>query len=263
MSEPRISDERLAMMCTYADSLLAGRSHEEPELLMLDLRDCRARCEELEAQVQLEVSIRDQLHKQRAGFDMLPEHQAMAPMEMVTLRNQLAAMQRERDEWRATGKQLVAQALEREQAALDALAERDGQVAALRAQLLRDHEALKDDCWEHRCEDGVGGCTAISATRRDILLEDILLCLAGTAAATSAFLAERDSRVRAEALDEAAKIADEHRERAKQMQADLLKKRDPVYGVGTADSARWDQFQHGAGAAAAVAAAIRAQQERK
>lgn len=70
----------------------------------------------------------------------------------------------------------------------------------------------------------------------------------------AALLAEREAAV----VEKCAKVADAHRDRAKAMQAGLLQKRDPVYGVGSADSKQWDQFQHGAGAAAAIATAIRA-----
>ncbi|MFN0131241.1 MAG: hypothetical protein ACKVW3_01715 [Phycisphaerales bacterium] len=61
-------------------------------------------------------------------------------------------------------------------------------------------------------------------------------------------------RTKAVALHEA--LA--HRDRAKAMQAGLLKKRDPVYGIGTADSVEWDKHQRSAGCAAAIAEAIRA-----
>lgn len=60
-------------------------------------------------------------------------------------------------------------------------------------------------------------------------------------------------RMRERAADEA-KL---HRERAKEMQQGLLKKRDRFYGVGSVDSIEWDRHQRAAGCAAAIAEAIR------
>lgn len=59
------------------------------------------------------------------------------------------------------------------------------------------------------------------------------------------------------ALEMAAEIAEEHQQKAKAMQAGLLEKRDPFYGVGSADSVEWDKHQRAAGMAAAIAEAIR------
>jgi len=209
MNEARISDEFRQKMLIVELRRVAGAralhnsnaNAKAVSCVTMALDDeflrLRARCEELEAE----------LGAMRAGFDVLPEHQAMMPMEMVTLRNQLAAMQRERDEAREqieiiqeahkfstpsdpTGVRngLRFKAIEAEREALAAqLAERDGQVAAL-------HEALARFQWDDHD-------TLIAWPMRSYVTG----LLRDTAAASAAFLAERDSRVRAEGFAAGAK----------------------------------------------------------
>lgn len=61
----------------------------------------------------------------------------------------------------------------------------------------------------------------------------------------------------AEERERCAVIADENAKRAKAMQAALLERRDPVYGVGSADSVEWNKHQRAVGMANAVATEIR------
>jgi hypothetical protein len=165
---------------------------------------------------------------------LCPEDVGISEYVDSLLRRAEAAEKERKDELAATAREIARRAfvtIER-----DTLA---AQVAALREALSRFKWAAAPE--QHR------GTSAYP-------YEEIVDVLADTESAARA----HDEKVRREALEQAARIADEHRERAKSMQSDLLKRRDPVYGVGSADSARWDQYQHGAGAAAAIAAAIRA-----
>jgi hypothetical protein len=61
-------------------------------------------------------------------------------------------------------------------------------------------------CWQHRCDDGVGGCTAVSEDARINALRSIVAALAATADAGAWLDAERE-KVRAEEREACAVLA--------------------------------------------------------
>jgi len=79
----------------------------------------------------------------------------------------------------------------------------------------------------------------------------------GVANSLAVLLTALLERVQREEREACAAQCDERAAFAKSEQGRLLERRDPVYGIGSADSLEWDKHQRAAGMAHALATTIR------